>query len=395
MTSSIYRSEAGRRAVLDSYRRLLALWPVPREERVVPTREGDTFVVSSGPADAPALVLLHGASSSAHEWLGDVAAWSSRFRVHAVDVIGEAGLSAPLRPPIESDAYAGWLDDVLDGLGLRAASLVGRSFGGFLALRFALARQQRVRRLVLLAPAGLGRQRPSFFLAAPVLMVLGRRGRGRLQRLVIGPGGLGPGARPVLEHLSLVQQHLRPRVVRFPAADPAELARLEVPVLAIVGARDALFDSEGTRRLLEASVPDVEVRILPHVGHAVVGQTQEVLAFLAADGQEPTASLRDRIEADMRDALRRGDRAVVAPLRSMLSALDNATAVPLAAAPAATVGRSGDVPRKVLSEADERDVLRRETDERRHALATYTRLGREAEAERLRAEIAVLERYHA
>lgn len=393
MTPQIYRSEADRRAVLDSYRRLLAQWPVPREERHVPTREGDTFVVSSGPADAPPLVLLHGASSSAHEWLGDVAAWSSRFRVHAVDVIGEAGLSAPSRPPLDSDASVRWLDDVLDALDASPTSLVGRSFGGYLALRYALARQERVRRLALLAPAGLGRQRPSFFVAALALMVLGRRGRKRLQRLVIGPDGLGPGAQPVLDHLGLVQQHLRPRIVRFPPFDPAALARLEVPLLAVVGARDALFDSAGTRRLLEASVPEAEVRVIPHVGHAVVGQTQEVLAFLTAGSPQPTAALRDRLEADLRQALRRGDRAAAAPLRSVLGALDNATAVPLAAAPAAAVGHNADVPRRELSAADERAVLRREIDERRRALATYTRMERAAEAERLRGEIAVLERY--
>ena len=60
-------------------------------------------------------------------WMGDVAAWAEHFRVYAVDVIGDAGLSAPSRPPLASDAHALWLDDVMQALSLERASLVGVS----------------------------------------------------------------------------------------------------------------------------------------------------------------------------------------------------------------------------------------------------------------------------
>ena len=38
--------------------------------------------------------------------MGDVPTWARHFRVHAVDIIGEPGLSAPSRPPLGSPAYA-------------------------------------------------------------------------------------------------------------------------------------------------------------------------------------------------------------------------------------------------------------------------------------------------
>src|SRR5690606_15033670 len=93
VVTGIYTSQAGARAVEETYRRLLAGWPVPAEHLRVPTREGETFVVASGPPDAPPLVLLHGSGSNASMWAPDVAAWSERFRVYAVDVIGEPGRS--------------------------------------------------------------------------------------------------------------------------------------------------------------------------------------------------------------------------------------------------------------------------------------------------------------
>src|SRR5947208_9885252 len=101
---------------------------------VVPTREGHTFVVASGDRHAPPLVLLHGSGANSASWISDVSEWSQRFRVYAVDMIGEPGLSAPARPPFASEAYANWLDDVWKGLGLTAASVAGVSLGGWLAL---------------------------------------------------------------------------------------------------------------------------------------------------------------------------------------------------------------------------------------------------------------------
>src|SRR5512142_1466658 len=88
-----YRSAEGARAVERRYRALLDRWPVPNEHLRVPTREGETFVVACGPVDAPPLLLLHGSSTNAAMWINEAPAWSPHFRMYAVDVIGEPGLS--------------------------------------------------------------------------------------------------------------------------------------------------------------------------------------------------------------------------------------------------------------------------------------------------------------
>ncbi|GAB2474096.1 hypothetical protein [Streptosporangium sandarakinum] len=56
--SAIYRSEAGAEEIRRRYRDALGDWPVPAEQVRVPTRQGETFVVVSGPQDAPPMVLL-------------------------------------------------------------------------------------------------------------------------------------------------------------------------------------------------------------------------------------------------------------------------------------------------------------------------------------------------
>jgi pimeloyl-ACP methyl ester carboxylesterase len=60
----------------------------------------------------------------------------------------------------------------------------------------------------------------------------------------------------------------------------AALQRLTMPVMLIVGARDAMLDSTETRERLERNVADLEVLWLSDAGHAIVGQTAPIFAFL-------------------------------------------------------------------------------------------------------------------
>ncbi|MFV2174725.1 alpha/beta fold hydrolase [Actinomadura sp. LOL_016] len=274
--SVIYKSEAGEREILRRYRTNLDGWPVPAEHVRVPTREGETFVVVSGPADAPPVVLLHGSGANTTMWQDDVAAWSREFRVHAVDLVGEPGLSAPSRPALGTDAPALWLDDVLDGLGLADAAFVGASLGGWLALDYAVRRPDRVRRLGLLCPGGVGRQKVGWLAKALVTRALGRGGVRRSAARVTGlEGG------PVLDGLVLTFEQFRPRMERLPVFPDAALRGLGMPVLVIVGGRDVMFDSRGTAQRVRACVPNSTVVLLPETGHAILGQTEPVSAFLA------------------------------------------------------------------------------------------------------------------
>jgi pimeloyl-ACP methyl ester carboxylesterase len=87
--TGIYKSEAGKQAVEAFYRAALQRWPVPHREAVVPTCQGDTFVVVSGSEQAPPVVLFHGSGANSAVWIRDVAEWARSHRVYAVDMIGE------------------------------------------------------------------------------------------------------------------------------------------------------------------------------------------------------------------------------------------------------------------------------------------------------------------
>jgi pimeloyl-ACP methyl ester carboxylesterase len=277
-TTTIYRSETAGAEIIRRYDEALSAWPVPAERLRVPTGEGETFVLASGPEDAPPLVLLHGSGANTTTWAGDVAAWSRHFRTYAVDIIGEPGHSAPSRPPLSSDAYARWLDDVLDGLGVTRAAFVGMSLGGWTALDYATRRPERVERLALLCPGGLGKQKMGVILRSLLMRPFGRRGFRRTAAAITGLNT--PEAGPFLDQVVLTFRSFRPRTERLPVFSPEALGRLAMPVLVLVGERDAMFDSADTARRVREHVPHATVRELPGVGHAILGQTEPVLSFL-------------------------------------------------------------------------------------------------------------------
>ena len=279
--TGIYASPTGAQAVERRYRELLGRWPSACEHLTIPTVEGDTFVVACGPAGAPPLVLLHGAGGNSVAWLGDVGPWSRHFRVYAVDVIGEPGLSAPARPPLSSDAYATWLDDVLRGLGAERASFVGASLGGWLALDYAIRRPARVERLALLGPGGVGRQKWGVVIAALALRPFGAWGLRTSLRMALGVPGLEA---EVVEYLMLIHRSYRPRRDVLPRFSDDALRGLTMPVLVVVGGRDGMLDSRGTAERVRRTVPGATVRLLPGTGHAVLGQAEPVLGFLLGQG---------------------------------------------------------------------------------------------------------------
>jgi pimeloyl-ACP methyl ester carboxylesterase len=279
--SAIWKSDDGRRAVETRYREILKRWPVANTQLHVPTREGDTFVVACGPEDAPPLLLFHGSASNSFMWMGDVAAWAQHFRIYAIDMIGEPGLSAPSRPALASGAYVNWLDDVLSALSLTRVSLVGMSLGGWLALEYATHRPERVEGIALLCPGGVGRHKNVLLWALP-LMLLGSWGRRRVNAIIAGPSpaNAAPPNPAIAEFLQLIYKNFRVRTERLPVFSDDALKRLTMPVLAIVGGKDVMVDSPGIKRRLERNVPRAEMIMLPNAGHFLRGQTAPILDFL-------------------------------------------------------------------------------------------------------------------
>jgi len=96
-------------------------------------------------------------------------------------------------------------------------------------------------------------------------------------------------------------------------------------------------------------------------------------------------TIRTRLERDLRREMLARNRLAVDTIRTLLSAIDNAGAVPATDSVEPTIGRFDEVPRRAVDEDGIRSVLEDEAAELEGAAVTYDEVGRADEAERLRA----------
>ncbi|WP_369358716.1 alpha/beta fold hydrolase [Streptomyces sp. cg2] len=288
-----------------AYEEALRLWPVAVEPVDVETEFGVTRVNACGPVDGPPLVLLSGGGTTSAGWYARAGGLARTHRVHAVDLMGGPGLSVPggraLRRPAD---LAAWLDGVLAALGVERAALLGHSYGGWIALSYAVHAATgvppcssracgKVERLVLLDPTQCfgGFRMPYLVRAVPLLVA---PGEAAARRFLAWESRGGPGVAPeVVRLMGVGGREFRgwrpvtgPRpVVGRPGADRlGDLARRTLVVLAGRSrAHDARRVAEAAGRMLAGArvvtVPGVGHHALPELRSAVL--ERELSGFLA------------------------------------------------------------------------------------------------------------------
>src|SRR6201995_1858197 len=83
-----------------------------------------------------ALLLIHGMAGSSATWRGIIPQLSQKDRVIAPALLGH-GMSAKPRGDYSLGAFAVFLRDLLDELGVDRATVVGQSLGGGIGMKFA------------------------------------------------------------------------------------------------------------------------------------------------------------------------------------------------------------------------------------------------------------------
>ena len=281
--AGVFKSDAGREAVQAAYTEILSHWPVPVEQRRIDTRYGETFVIVCGPEDGPPLFLHHGSSANSASWMLEIETYASVFRCYCVDMIGEPGLSAPVRLPLASENHALWLGDVMNALGVERAAFCGVSLGGWLVLDYASRRPSRVQALAGIVPAGIGRQK-NFLLKAFPLFFMGEKGAVKIRELILGPApdiqDQPQSVQRFGAFMNLVMDQARPRFMKIPRLSDKELASLSMPVFIIAAGRDALIDPADICRRIEAHAPQIEVDYRPDAYHFIADTAGPVAAFL-------------------------------------------------------------------------------------------------------------------
>ena len=238
-----------------------------------------TVVLGAGATDAPRLVYLHGGGTF-HGW-EFARGWTDRFRVLIPfhPGFGESGDMEGLR---DVGDYVLHYTALFDQLGLTAGvNLVGSSLGGLIAARFAIEQQHRLRRLVLVSPAGL---RDPAHPGEDIFRILPED---LPAYLAYHPGTLAPYL-PTGQDLDfIVDRYRETRTLATVLWDhpydrvlPRWLGQVRTPTLVVWGEEDRLVPP-GQAQTWADLLPDATVRLFPEAGHLVLDESPEASAAVA------------------------------------------------------------------------------------------------------------------
>ena len=291
-----------------------------RDGRDWPNRDASRFVEAGGlrwhvqvlgppSPPAPTLLLLHGTGAATHTWRGLAPRLAQAgFHVVAPDLPGHGFTAMPPRDGLSLPGMAAAVGALLDALPASPALIVGHSAGAAVAVRLALDGRCAPRGLVGLNPALLPLGGLPGRLFSPAARWLGgvslaprlfaRIGESPavLDRLLRGTGStIGDDGRRGYARVVANPGHVAGAIGMMARWDldalERDLPRLAVPMLAIVGARDAtLPPDEGER--VRRRVPGAEVETLAGLGHLAHEERPDqvaarILAFATRLGASP------------------------------------------------------------------------------------------------------------
>jgi pimeloyl-ACP methyl ester carboxylesterase len=271
------------------------LWPVKFEPITVNTSYGDTYVRMSGPTRGKPMVLLHGGGSNSLNWAANVTDFSAEYRVFAVDNIYDNGRSVYTRRIQTSYDFVTWLNELFDALGLADdIILVGLSYGGWIAGQYALTHQQRLEKLVLLAPIGTVSKISLSWIIRAVLCAIPHRvftkrfmywlledlvNKDEQSRAVVDEF--------VKEGYIAIRSFAPKKLINPTVLSDGELQSIHVPLFILIGEHEKIYaDSvNAVIQRLKNVVPSVHTAIIPNAGHDLtLVQTElvneKILTFL-------------------------------------------------------------------------------------------------------------------
>jgi pimeloyl-ACP methyl ester carboxylesterase len=255
--SEVYHSKEGRHILHNLYRKLLiALDDVPVAERMVKTSFGDTHVMLYGHPSGKPVLVFYGEYALNPLAVRPLVRGLDLNRMWLIvpDPVGQVGFSSEKRLSFSNEEYGEWACQVMDGLELPAAAVLGYSFGAGIALQLCETSVLRIERLLLVMPSGF-----TNVSTAEITRLL----RQVQQHNVLTEGAVKKALQPVLPFpqeevtntVRMLFLHAKAERKAVKCFNRKSLRKLNAPVCVITEKSDILFPGKDVIKRAQETIP--------------------------------------------------------------------------------------------------------------------------------------------
>jgi len=254
-----------------------------------------SYLDSPGDREAPAVIFVHGNSSSARTWLPVLdGGFGRQFRCLALDLPGH-GLSGPATDPdsYSLPGYAAVLAGFAEALGATDAVVVGWSLGGHIALEAAPALPEAAGFVIFgTPPVGSAAQLAEAFLPNPAMNEAFTASLSPAQATSLAASFTAPGSDlaasefvpDILATDGAARAGLAASISEGRFADQVAIAAgLRRPLAVLHGTGEQLVSLDYLRRLTIPALWRGEVQLVPGAGHALHQEAPEQFMTLLTD----------------------------------------------------------------------------------------------------------------
>ncbi|WP_291728867.1 alpha/beta fold hydrolase [Bernardetia sp.] len=154
-TGTIYKKPAYKQAIMHLYENKLNSFAKDSyEELDIDTFAGNTHIIVRGEKHLPAVVVFHGIHAGAPVALEAMRELYEKYRIYAVDTVGQATKSAETTLDFKNNEYGKWASEVLEKLGLESVPVIAISYGAFILNELIRVSPEKVKKAIYVVPSG-------------------------------------------------------------------------------------------------------------------------------------------------------------------------------------------------------------------------------------------------
>ena len=156
---------------------------------------------------------------------------------------------------------------------------MGHSYGGWLTLNMALAYPERLRKIVLLAPAASFR--PLGFITKIILYLAEFKIHPPVRSFL--QAGVAKGTvleETFIHHKEMVTRYCRPASMYPTVYTDEELKQIDLPALLLIGSGEKIYNPQKSIERAQRWMPDLTSEIIPNAGHLLRMDQPEIINAL-------------------------------------------------------------------------------------------------------------------